>query len=92
MDGRLRMIDDRAIKLADSIKELQDLLKKHCKSTFTIKGSPFEVCLKILDALTNAEVTSLRADKHIHLWVYTLLCHLINVPFSVAEYCTVNVY
>lgn len=46
VDGRLRMIDDRTVKMSAVLKELQDMLKKHCKSTFTIKGSVFEAELK----------------------------------------------
>ena len=47
LDGRLRMIDDRTIKLSSTLKELHDLLKKHCKSSFVIKGSAFEVRISL---------------------------------------------
>ena len=46
VDGRMRTIDDRIVKMSAVMKELHDMLKKHCKSSFSIKGSPFEAQLK----------------------------------------------
>ena len=42
-DGRLRAIEDKQLKLSDAIKELNDIVKKLSKESFTIKGTPSEV-------------------------------------------------
>ena len=42
-DGRLRAIEDKQLKLSDAIKELNDMVKKLSKESFTIKGTPCEV-------------------------------------------------
>ena len=45
---RLQCLEDKTVKLTGVIKELSDLMKKHCKSSFTIKGSPLEVCIVLV--------------------------------------------
>jgi uncharacterized coiled-coil protein SlyX len=47
MDGRLRNLETKTIKLTSVIKELNDVIKKHCKTSFTIKGTPLEVSIKM---------------------------------------------
>ena len=48
IDGRLKSLEERTTKLATSVKELNDLMKKHCKDSFTIKGTKFEVSKLII--------------------------------------------
>lgn len=43
VERRVQSLEDKTVKLTTVIKELSDLMKKHCKSSFTIKGSAFEV-------------------------------------------------
>ena len=46
VNGRLRTIEDRIVKMSAVMKELHDMLMKHCKSSFSIKGSMYEAQLK----------------------------------------------
>ena len=43
MDARLRSMEDRSAKVATTVKELNDYMKKYCKGVFAVKGSPYEV-------------------------------------------------
>ena len=43
MDTRLRTVEDRSMRVATAIKELNEYMKKYCKSSFTVKGSHYEV-------------------------------------------------
>lgn len=43
VQARIQSLEDKTVKLTTAIKELSDLMKKHCKSSFTIKGSTYEV-------------------------------------------------
>ena len=43
VDERVRSLETKTVKLTAAIKELNDIMKKHCKNSFAIKGSPYEV-------------------------------------------------
>ena len=43
ISGRLKKLEDRTATMQTSLKESSDSSKKHFKSTFTIKGSSYEV-------------------------------------------------
>lgn len=43
VECRVKGLEDKTIKLTSVIRELNDLMKKHCKNSFTIRGSSFEV-------------------------------------------------
>jgi hypothetical protein len=43
VDTRLRSVEDKTQKLSSTLKELNDYMKKYCKSSFKVKGSQYEV-------------------------------------------------
>lgn len=43
VNSQLQSLDEKTISLTNTVKELADLMRKHCKNSFVIKGSPFEV-------------------------------------------------
>ena len=44
IDQRLLGLEKKQDKLSDTLKEINDLVKKIKKDSFCIKGSPYEVC------------------------------------------------
>lgn len=46
-DDRLKQMEDKQLKISDAIKELHDMIKKMSKASFAIKGTPYEVRLKV---------------------------------------------
>lgn len=44
LERRLVNVEDGQVKLADSLKELHEMMKKQEREKFSIKGSPLEVC------------------------------------------------
>ena len=49
IDGRLKSLEAKTVKLASVIKELSDIIKKYCKTSFTIKGTPLEVSTSLYE-------------------------------------------
>lgn len=45
LDQKLSKVDDKIDKMSSVVKELKVLMKEHCKRSFAIKGSPYEVCI-----------------------------------------------
>lgn len=43
ISGRLHSVEEKTSKILAAIKELNELTKKYCKSSFVIKGSQYEV-------------------------------------------------
>ena len=43
MDTKLRCVEDKTRSLTNTVKELNDYVKKYCKNSFSIKGSQYEV-------------------------------------------------
>ena len=46
----LKAIEDKQLKLSDAIKELNDMIKKLSKESFTIKGTLHEVSHLFFDS------------------------------------------
>lgn len=45
LDIRVRSLETKTIKLTSVVKELNDTIKKYCKASFTIRGTPLEVTI-----------------------------------------------
>lgn len=48
MDTRLRAVEDRSHRVTTAVKELNDYIKKYCKSSFSVKGSQYEVSRHVI--------------------------------------------
>ena len=48
VDHRMLVIEKKQDMLADALNDIKDLLNKIKKDSFSIKGSPFEVCTNYL--------------------------------------------
>ena len=52
IDGHLKSLEDKTTQVATAVKDMNDLLRKQQKDSFSIKGSGYEVGILFVKWLT----------------------------------------